>query len=64
MGTGKTLQTIAVFAFILDNFYKPEDTSTDKPLIVVLPKAVLRNWERELEKCDPLSACRSLLDLL
>ena len=51
MGTGKTLQTIAVFAFILDNFYKPEDQSTDKPLIVVLPKAVLRNWERELEKC-------------
>ncbi|GAA5895167.1 hypothetical protein JCM8208_000133 [Rhodotorula glutinis] len=53
MGTGKTLQTIAVFAFILDNFYKPEDTSTDKPLIVVLPKAVLRNWERELEKFAP-----------
>ncbi|GAA5838020.1 hypothetical protein JCM9279_004105 [Rhodotorula babjevae] len=53
MGTGKTLQTIAVFAFILDNFYKPEDKATDKPLIVVLPKAVLRNWERELEKFAP-----------
>ncbi|KPV75153.1 uncharacterized protein RHOBADRAFT_53171 [Rhodotorula graminis WP1] len=53
MGTGKTLQTIAVFAFILDNFYKPEDQSTDKPLIVVLPKAVLRNWERELERFAP-----------
>ncbi|BGP39580.1 Putative ATPase [Rhodotorula kratochvilovae] len=53
MGTGKTLQTIALIAWILDGFYKPEAPETDKPFIVVLPKAVLRNWERELARFAP-----------
>lgn len=67
MGTGKTLQTIAVFAFVLDNLVTPDDPTTDKPLIVVLPKAVLRNWEKELAKCVPcppdLSHIVALADL-
>ncbi|GAA6047042.1 hypothetical protein JCM3770_004167 [Rhodotorula araucariae] len=53
MGTGKTLQTIALLSLILDGFYKPEDKDTDKPYIVVLPKAVLHNWESEFAKFAP-----------
>lgn len=50
MGTGKTLQTISLLAFIHENLHKAEKKSTDKPSIVILPKAVLYNWAAELDR--------------
>jgi SNF2 family DNA or RNA helicase len=45
MGLGKTLQTICLLA----NIY-PEQK---KPTLVVMPKSLLFNWEKELEKFAP-----------
>lgn len=42
MGLGKTLQSIALLAKII-----PKAT---KPVLVVLPKSLLYNWQKELEK--------------
>jgi superfamily II DNA or RNA helicase len=45
MGLGKTLQTIALLSHIT-----PKAT---KPILVVLPKSLLYNWQKELEKFAP-----------
>ena len=45
MGLGKTLQTITLLASIY-----PEETL---PTLVVMPKSLLFNWEKELEKFAP-----------
>lgn len=45
MGLGKTLQTIALLSKIL-----PKAT---KPVLIVLPKSLLYNWQKELQKFSP-----------
>ncbi|HEX8462418.1 MAG TPA: SNF2-related protein, partial [Segetibacter sp.] len=45
MGLGKTLQTITLLASVY-----PGET---KPTLVVMPKSLLFNWEKELEKFAP-----------
>jgi len=45
MGLGKTLQTIALLAFV----YPKEKT----PSLVVMPKSLLFNWEKEILKFAP-----------
>ena len=45
MGLGKTLQTICLLAAVY-----PAET---KPSLVVMPKSLLFNWEKELEKFAP-----------
>jgi len=45
MGLGKTLQSIALLAKII-----PKAT---KPILVVLPKSLLYNWQKELQKFSP-----------
>ncbi|MCC5944655.1 MAG: DEAD/DEAH box helicase [Bernardetiaceae bacterium] len=45
MGLGKTLQTIA----LLSDIY-PEEK---KPSLIVMPKSLLFNWEKEIEKFNP-----------
>jgi SNF2 family DNA or RNA helicase len=45
MGLGKTLQTIT----LLSNIY-PKET---KPTLIVMPKSLLFNWEKEVEKFNP-----------
>ena len=47
MGLGKTLQTIALLA----SAYK--EKGTDKPSLIVMPKSLLYNWEREVSKFAP-----------
>ncbi|MEM9884509.1 MAG: DEAD/DEAH box helicase [Bacteroidota bacterium] len=46
MGLGKTLQTIALLA----NTYEAGET---KPSLVIMPRSLLYNWEREVEKFAP-----------
>ncbi|GAA5877713.1 hypothetical protein JCM3774_006652 [Rhodotorula dairenensis] len=53
MGTGKTLQSISLLAFIYEQIHKPETPSTDRASLVILPKAVLYNWAAELERFAP-----------
>ncbi|KWU46234.1 hypothetical protein RHOSPDRAFT_24768 [Rhodotorula sp. JG-1b] len=53
MGTGKTLQSISLLAFIHEKIHEAEKKSTDRPSIVILPKAVLYNWALELERFAP-----------
>lgn len=55
MGTGKTLQSISLLAFIHDKIHEAEKKSTDRPSIVILPKAVLYNWALELERYASVS---------
>ena len=55
MGTGKTLQSISLLAFIHEKIHEAEKKSTDRPSIVILPKAVLYNWALELERYVSLS---------
>lgn len=50
MGTGKTLQSISLLAFIYEQIHKPDTPSTDRASLVILPKAVLYNWAAELER--------------
>ncbi len=45
MGLGKTLQSIALLAKII-----PKAT---KPILIVLPKSLLYNWQKELQKFSP-----------
>jgi len=45
MGLGKTVQTIALLSYIYPK--------TKKPSLVVLPKSLLNNWQKELEKFNP-----------
>jgi SNF2 family DNA or RNA helicase len=45
MGLGKTLQTIT----LLSHFY-PKET---KPSLIVMPKSLLFNWEKEVKKFSP-----------
>ncbi|BGP31707.1 Putative ATPase [Rhodotorula toruloides] len=47
MGTGKTLQSITLLAFIYSVF------GAKQPAIVVLPKAVQQNWAEELKRWAP-----------
>jgi len=63
MGLGKTLQTIC----LLSSIYPKQK----KPSLVVMPKSLLFNWEKELEKFSPkltyytyYSAQRNLEDAL
>jgi len=50
MGTGKTLQTISFIAFIYENIHNPAVPATDRPTLIILPKAVLRNWDAEFKR--------------
>jgi ATP-dependent DNA helicase len=50
MGTGKTLQTISFIAFLHENIHHPDRPETDKPTLIILPKAVLRNWDAEFKR--------------
>ncbi len=45
MGLGKTLQTIT----LLSKFYPKEKS----PTLIVMPKSLLFNWQRELDKFNP-----------
>ncbi len=45
MGLGKTLQTIA--------FLCSRKKKTDEPVLIVAPKSVLFNWEKEIKKFAP-----------
>ncbi|GAA5887407.1 hypothetical protein JCM16303_004273 [Sporobolomyces ruberrimus] len=53
MGTGKTLQTISFIAFLHENIHHPDRPETDKPTLIILPKAVLRNWDAEFKRFAP-----------
>jgi len=44
MGLGKTLQTIAVLAFLKKNRY------VKNPILVIAPTTLLNNWANEIEK--------------
>ena len=45
MGLGKTLQAISLLSFIYPK--------TKTPSLVVMPKSLLNNWQKELEKFNP-----------
>ncbi|NJL75367.1 MAG: DEAD/DEAH box helicase [Saprospiraceae bacterium] len=47
MGLGKTLQTIALLA----SAYK--EKGGDKPSLIIMPKSLLYNWEREVSRFAP-----------
>jgi SNF2 family DNA or RNA helicase len=47
MGLGKTIQTISLFAYLMEN------KDVRGPHIVVAPKPVLSNWEKEFKKWLP-----------
>ncbi|GAA5964563.1 hypothetical protein JCM3765_005237 [Sporobolomyces pararoseus] len=53
MGTGKTLQTISFIAFLRENIHNPDRPESDKPTLIILPKAVLRNWDAEFKRFAP-----------
>ncbi|GAA5940099.1 DEAD/DEAH box helicase [Sporobolomyces koalae] len=53
MGTGKTLQTISFIAFLHENIRSPDRPESDKPTLIILPKAVLRNWDAEFKRFAP-----------
>ncbi|GAA5885694.1 hypothetical protein JCM6882_007531 [Rhodosporidiobolus microsporus] len=53
MGTGKTLQSIGLLAFLREYVHSPDKPQTNKPAIVVMPKAVLLNWKAEFKKFAP-----------
>ncbi|HOT20461.1 MAG TPA: SNF2-related protein, partial [Spirochaetota bacterium] len=44
MGLGKTLQAIAVIQFLKENGY------IKKPMLIVVPKTLMFNWESEIKK--------------
>jgi SNF2 family DNA or RNA helicase len=46
MGLGKTLQTIALITMIYNNI--------NKPVLVVMPKTLLSNWQNEIKKFSNL----------
>ncbi len=45
MGLGKTLQTISLLSYIYPK--------TKQPSLVVMPKSLLSNWQREIERFNP-----------
>ncbi|MEM7659557.1 MAG: SNF2-related protein, partial [Bacteroidota bacterium] len=45
MGLGKTLQTLAILGHFVPQ--------TDKPSVIVMPRSLLFNWQREIEKFTP-----------
>ena len=47
MGLGKTIQTIAFWAYL------QEEHGISGKHLVVCPKSVMRNWEREVKKWLP-----------
>lgn len=49
MGLGKTLQTIALLTMI----YGGKETEEPGPTLIVMPRTLLFNWEKELEKFAP-----------
>lgn len=51
MGLGKTLQTIALLA------REKDCRRMDLPSLIVAPKSLLSNWERELQKFAPQIRC-------
>ncbi|GAA5830789.1 hypothetical protein JCM11251_001075 [Rhodosporidiobolus azoricus] len=53
MGTGKTLQSIGLIAFLHEHIHKADVPATNKPSIVIMPNAVLLNWEAEFKKFAP-----------
>ena len=44
MGMGKTVQSIAILAYLHEN-YNPQE-----PFLIVAPKSTIPNWLREIEK--------------
>lgn len=56
MGLGKTIQTIALLAA----YYAPsKKQGTAKPSLIVMPRSLLYNWEKELARFAPqLEVCR------
>ncbi|GAA6061819.1 hypothetical protein JCM10212_001125 [Sporobolomyces blumeae] len=53
MGTGKTLQTISFIAFLHEQIHRADRPETDRPTLIILPKAVLGNWEAEFARFAP-----------
>ena len=53
MGLGKTIQTIALLAL----YYAGEPDAP--PSLIVMPRSLLYNWKREIERFAPQLECRS-----
>lgn len=49
-GLGKTLQTIAFMAWLQDNLKKASSGAEKKPILVVAPTTLLKNWGAEVEE--------------
>lgn len=49
MGLGKTLQTIALLSMI----YSGKESQKKAPTLIVMPRSLLFNWEKELAKFAP-----------
>lgn len=49
MGLGKTLQTIALLSMI----YSGKDAEKKAPTLIVMPRSLLFNWEKELDRFAP-----------
>merc|ERR1719480_720336 len=47
MGLGKTIQTIALVAFL------KETKKRYGPHLIICPKSVLNNWQKEIARCLP-----------
>jgi HJR/Mrr/RecB family endonuclease len=48
MGLGKTLQALAFLAWLRErNFPTPKPTGIRKPILIVAPTGLLKNWEKE-----------------
>lgn len=48
-GLGKTLQTIAFMAWLQENMRRASSGGEKKPILVVAPTTLLRNWTSEVE---------------
>ena len=49
MGLGKTIQTIA----LLTDYYRECEQTEKKPSLIVMPRSLLYNWRKELERFAP-----------
>lgn len=49
-GLGKTLQTIAFMAWLQENLRKARSGAEKKPILVVAPTTLLKNWGSEVEQ--------------
>ena len=54
---GKTIQTIAIFAFVYETVRE-----RTRPHLVVAPKSTISNWMREFEKWAPFFRVVNLLN--